>query len=118
MFGFSNLSPATRRQIGLPEFSRRGLAQLLRLFGEQATSPVEVLVKDWSDDEFTATQADHAPLTSHPMYGLTPAERALWEGRILLAGSESAEQNGGYLEGALEAATDVLKWLADSQCAG
>lgn len=113
LFGFSGLSAEMRRQLGLSEFSRLCLAQLQRLFGVQASPPVELLIKDWSDDEFTATESDRAPLTQHPAYGLTPSGCAIWEGKILLAGSESAEHSGGYLEGALEAAIDILNYLSD-----
>jgi monoamine oxidase len=113
LFGFFGLSAAGRRQLGVPELSRRCLAQLQRLFGVQAGRPVELLIKDWGDDVYTATESDRAPLTQHPTYGVTPSDRAIWGGQILLAGSESAEQSGGYLEGALEAAAYVLSYLSD-----
>lgn len=112
LFGFSGLNAEQRLQLGQSAFSQRCLAQLQRLFGAQAAQPVELLIKDWSDDAFTATEADRAPLTQHPAYGLNPSHRDIWEGRILLAGSESAELSGGYLEGALEAATAVLNYLS------
>lgn len=112
LFGFAGVTADMRRELGVPEFSRRILEQLRRLFGEQASQPVELLIKDWSDDELTATDSDRAPLTYHPEYGLTPSDRAVWEGKILLAGSESAKLSGGYLEGALEASVAVLNCLA------
>jgi len=114
LFGFSGLNAEMRLQLGQSEFSRRSVSQLQRLFGAQASLPVELLIKDWSDDEFTATEADRAPLMQHPAYGVKPSNRAIWEGRILLAGSESAELSGGYLEGALEAAAEVLSCLCGS----
>lgn len=115
LFGFSGMNAEMRRQLGQSEFSRRSVSQLQRLFGAQASLPVELLLKDWSDEEFTATEADRAPVMQHPAYGLKPSNRAIWEGRILLAGSESAELSGGYLEGALEAAAEVLSCLSDAK---
>jgi monoamine oxidase len=112
LFGFSGLTAGMRRELGVPEFSRRILDQLQRLFGEQASLPVELLIKDWSDDGLTATASDRVPLMQHPEYGFSQSERAVWEGKILLAGSESATPSGGYLEGALEAALEVLNCLS------
>ncbi len=112
LFGFAGINAAMRRELGIQELSRRILEQLQRLFGEQASQPVELLIKDWSDDELTATESDRAPLMHHPEYGFTQSERTLWEGSMLLAGSESAVLSGGYLEGALEASDEVLNRLS------
>ena len=35
----------------------------------------------------------------------------LWNNNLALSGTETAAMFGGYLEGALEAAEDALKWL-------
>ncbi len=113
LFGFAGIAADMRRQLGVAEFSRRSLAQLERLFGEPAASPIELLMKDWSDDRFTATESDGVSSLHHPDYGLRESDRGLWDGKILLAGSEVAEQNGGYLEGALEAAYEVLKVISN-----
>ena len=60
--------------------------------------------KDWAQDPFTATADDMAPLMNHPHYSLPQSHTVVCEGRLLLAGSESAPTFSGYLEGALEAA--------------
>lgn len=112
LFGFSGLNAEQRLQLGQAAFSQRCLSQLQRLFGTPASQPVELLIKDWSNDAFTATEADRAPLEQHSAYGLNSSHHNIWEGRILLAGSESAELSGGYLEGALEAATAVLNCIS------
>jgi monoamine oxidase len=75
------------------------LAQLARLFGPAAATPVDVLIKDWSTDPATATPADRAPSAGHPAYRpLAPT------GRLFFAGTEAAPEDGGFLEGALAAA--------------
>ena len=76
--------------------------------GPLAQAPAQMFVEDWAFDPFAATTADHAPLSTHPTYGLPPAMTGLWDGDLRFAGTEVATQFGGYLEGALEAAEDVL----------
>ncbi|MEM7732697.1 MAG: NAD(P)/FAD-dependent oxidoreductase [Pseudomonadota bacterium] len=86
-------------------------SQLVRLFGEDAASPRAVLIKDWAFDPLTATPADATPHYSHPAYGLPGALRNLWDGRLIMAGTEVAQSYGGYIEGALEAAEAALSRL-------
>ena len=53
LFGFAH--PGAARQ---PDFQDAALDQLGRLFGPEAATPDEVIVKDWSTDLATATPAD------------------------------------------------------------
>ncbi len=82
-------------------------AQLMRLFGANAAFPMALFLKDWAFDPMTATPADADPHYSHPAYGMPPALKNLWDGRVLFAGTEVAQSYGGYIEGALEAAEAV-----------
>jgi len=109
LFGFIGVPPQARGD----EDALRAqlLAQLGRLFGPQAAAPMQLFVKDWARDPFTATQADQAPLHAHPTYGMPRALAGLWDGRLHFAGTEVAPQFGGYLEGALEAADTVFAAL-------
>jgi monoamine oxidase len=94
LFGFAH--PGAARQQG---FRDAALAQLGRLFGPDAATPDGVIFKDWSTDLATATPADQNPLAGHPAYrALPPTER------LIFAGSETASEDGGFLEGALAAA--------------
>ncbi|WP_348541476.1 flavin monoamine oxidase family protein [Sulfitobacter albidus] len=106
LFGFIGVPPDHRHDRAALE--QAVTAQLVRLFGPQAAAPRALHLKDWAADPYTATDADRAPLTSHPRYGLPDAMRGLWGGRLLFGGTETAAHFGGYLEGALEAAEDVL----------
>ena len=94
LFGFAH--PGAARQ---PGFRDAALAQLGRLFGSEAATPDEVIVKDWSTDPATATPADQTPPAGHPAYRALPATE-----RLIFAGSEAAPEDGGFLEGALAAA--------------
>ncbi|KIN62737.1 Amine oxidase family, flavin-containing [Sulfitobacter noctilucicola] len=106
LFGFIGVPPAMRTD----QTALKGavIEQLGRLFGAQALTPAKFIIADWAQAKETATQADQMPLMQHPVYGFPPALDNLWDGRLQFAGTEVAQQFGGYLEGALEAAEDVL----------
>lgn len=94
LFGFAH--PGAARDA---DFQDAAITQLARLFGPKAATPDQVMVKDWSTDTATATHADQTPLASHPIYqGIAPTKR------LIFAGTEATEENGGFLEGALAAA--------------
>jgi monoamine oxidase len=115
LFGFVGASPSYRAGIGPEELKRQSLAQLVRMFGPQAATPLWHEVQDWAQEPLTAAKEDTRPLSYHPMYqeGMVPPD---WRERVFLAGTERAPDHGGYLEGALESAelavADVLKSAA------
>ncbi|MFK7940359.1 MAG: flavin monoamine oxidase family protein [Roseovarius sp.] len=113
LFGFVGIPPQHRTD---EHALRHHLqAQLVRLFGDKAATPRQLLIKDWARDPFTSTEADKAPLYAHPSYGLPQAMTGLWNDKLLFAGSEVAAEFGGYIEGALEAAAHVLGKLETPQ---
>lgn len=115
LFGFVGASPTYRAGIGPEELKRQSLAQLVRMFGTEAATPLWHEVQDWAQEPLTAAKEDMRPLSHHPMYqeGVVPPE---WRERVFMAGTERAPDHGGYLEGALESAelavADVLKSAA------
>lgn len=113
LFGFIGIQPQDR--IDAAVLRQHLTAQLGRLFGPQAAKPDKLYVKDWAFDTLTSTEADKAPLYAHPTYGLPQALENLWDGTLHFAGTEVAPHFGGYLEGALEAAENVLKTLDAQQ---
>jgi monoamine oxidase len=112
LFGFVGASPSYRAGIGAEELKSQSLAQLVRMFGPQAATPLWHEVQDWAQEPLTATKEDTRPLSYHPIFqeGVVPPE---WRERVFLAGTERAPDHGGYLEGALESAelavADLLK---------
>jgi monoamine oxidase len=110
LFGFVAPGHPVRKE-GREAVTRAAVAQLARLFGPAAAEPRQVHYVDWSDDEWTATAADRTTPTSHPNYGALPPLPAPWGDRVLLAGSEVAPEDGGFIEGALAAAEAALELL-------
>lgn len=109
LFGFIGVPPEGRKDV--PRLRQHIIAQLVRLFGDAAAAPRQLILKDWAFDPHTATPLDHAPLYAHPTYRLPAELQGIWHGRLLFAGTEAAPQFGGYLEGALEAAENALHSL-------
>ncbi|PFA69717.1 amine oxidase [Bacillus sp. AFS015802] len=110
LFGFFGMPAAVRRELGEDKVLRLVVEQLTRLFGEQASKPVSLLYKDWSVEPHTAVEEDADPLTSFPEYG-PPGHAGIWEQKILFAGTETAAENGGHLEGALLSAERAVSKL-------
>lgn len=103
LFGFVGASASYRAGVGEVQMKRLALAQLSRLFGEQAAQPLQMYLQDWSTEPLTASQSDRHPLAMHPLYRPSPVP-APWQQRLWLAGTEQSAEFGGYAEGALDAA--------------
>ena len=112
LFGFVGLPVGARKAMGLETLKQSTLAQLARLFGPQAAQPLGVYVADWAMDPDTAMPADCDPPSGHPAYGPLPELAGPWAGRLVFAGTEVATEQGGYMEGAIEAATAAVEKLA------
>ncbi len=109
LFGFIGIPPAHRTDTGT--LRQQILAQLGRLFGDKATDPAALFLKDWAFDPYTATSADLAPLYAHPTYGLPGPLRNIWGQKLHFAGTEVAPAFGGFVEGAFEAAENTARTL-------
>ncbi len=107
---FVGLGALQRRQAGEGPLVEAGLAQLEQLFGPRARDVQKVIVKDWSDEAHTTTEADLAGPHEHPHYPPS-APRQVLEGYLLLAGTEAAREYGGIIEGALESADEIVRLL-------
>ena len=80
------------------------LSQLSIIYGKPAAQPTAVFYHDWARERYTATEFDQPPMIEHPLYHPPAGKTSIWEGTIHFAGTETVDQNGGYLEGALTAA--------------
>ena len=104
--GFLALSPELRESfsVGLPLLMESQMAQV---FGA-ALEPAEQHYQDWANEAFTCSGLDRtSPGNEHVAVGNPMLRRPQWDGRLHLAGSETAASGAGYLEGALEAARRV-----------
>jgi monoamine oxidase len=108
--GFLALPAALRRQYRA-DLEALILEQLVRLFGKPAAQPLGIQVMDWFDEPFTATPLDEQLPSSHPQYGHAWLQLDHWNDKLYFAGTETATDYGGYLEGALESAERVMKSL-------
>jgi monoamine oxidase len=104
--GFLALSPDLRASfsVGLPLLMASQMAQV---FGA-VLEPAEQQYRDWAVEPFTCSALDRsAPGTEHVTVANPMLRRPQWDGRLHLAGSETAAGGAGYLEGALEAARRI-----------
>ena len=95
--------PALRRK-NREDILRAILTQLTLIYGEAAGEPVRLYYQDWAKEEFTATEYDQRAAHNHPEFQPPSGKTSIWDGMLHLAGSETAEHFGGYLEGALSSA--------------
>jgi monoamine oxidase len=84
------------------------IQQLTRLYGRKASTPSKFYLVDWKKEPYTSTLLDAMPLREHPTYGFTVTH---FGDRLIFSGTESASREGGYLEGAVTSALDLLKHL-------
>ena len=108
LFGFVGMPAHPRKTLG-ETLAEEALEQLQRLFGASARHPSAYHLQDWAHDLFTATARDLTPLNYHPRYGYSSALFDLWDGALLLSGTETAEHYGGFLEGALDASVRTVR---------
>jgi monoamine oxidase len=94
------------------------LSQMVQLFGPQADDPAdppELFWQDWATEPATCCASDIADegvgAGGHPPYGDPALSLPHWNARLFFAGTETASQGGGYLEGALVAAARVRRQI-------
>ncbi len=118
LFGFSGIDANTRRSIPQADFIKLALAQLVRLFGEDAGQPKTVYFQDWSTEKFTATTADLKSPSYHPEYGLSLQLGSEWEGKLEFISTETSFGHGGLIEGALEAGLGFSQSITGQSISG
>jgi len=111
---FVGLNAHQRKLIKSEQLIEMSLTQLQRLFGDESKNVQDIQIKDWSLDQFTASEMDLQTAVSHPQYPHN-LPRSLWENKLILAGTEVARENGGYIEGALESSDEAVKLLSNTK---
>ncbi len=102
LFGFVGVPAANRAALGGDALTLAAIQQLIRLFGPEAGSPRARLIKDWAQDQWTATNAD-AVSSAHPAAIVGEWVTGQWQERLFMAGSEASPSDPGYLAGAIQA---------------
>lgn len=77
--------------------------QLVRMFGPKAHTPLELLIQNWSREQWTTPPGAGGP-TDYAMFGNRVYRQPLLGGRLHWSSTETAESYAGHIEGALEAA--------------
>lgn len=113
LFGFVGVPARVRTSVSQDVLRAHCRAQLARLFGPRAATPVAEFLKDWAADPLTATAADAEASGQHAQAPAAAPSGGPWRGRLTGIGSEWSPQFPGYLAGAVDAATrGVLDVLA------
>ncbi len=115
LFGFVGVPPVHRKN-RQQEIKSLALAQLGRLFGDEATHPIAVHLQDWSAEIYTATQYDQEIQRFHPANNIAYVQEPGWNKQLIWSGTEAADysmQNNGFLEGALEASMHAISLLTE-----
>lgn len=110
IFGFLGI-PAEARKGRRDDIVQACKDQLVAFFGEKAANPTDVFYENWAEETFTATDADANGPQSHPHYHSISVRDDAWKDRLIISSTETAPQFGGFLEGALEAAENVISNL-------
>lgn len=110
LFGFFSVPAGVRRDESDEVLRAHCRAQLGRLFGPQASAPVADIIKDWSRDGYTSTDADLEAAVHHDA---APAATVSgpWRGRLTGIASEWSPRFPGYLAGAIDAADRGVRAL-------
>lgn len=111
LFGFIGLSVQQRQTLGEARLRQACINQLVTLFGHDANAFRAAHIADWSQSEFTCTQSDIDSVPAHPHCDLSPYYDDLGHINLSLAGTEVAESEAGYLEGAIIAAKRAVEHL-------
>lgn len=92
-------TPADQRHGKSSEIIDSAIRQLTALFGPKAAHTKNILFEDWAEETFTAVSQDKSAPLQHPVYGPAPHADAPWNGRVLFASTEAAQEFGGFLKG-------------------
>lgn len=112
LFGFFRIPAHIRADLGEEAITDLVVAQLVRLFGPLANDTMGILYKDWASDPEVAVTEDLIPFNAYPNYGIPVGEKnAAFP--ILFTSTETANIQGGHLEGALWAAERAVCQLIE-----
>ncbi|NWK80177.1 FAD-dependent oxidoreductase [Aquitalea sp. LB_tupeE] len=111
LFGFLAMPASVRQQMNSETLHQLCRAQLTRIFGPQAGSPLAELSQDWSQEALTASHADQHPSPHHLTAPATCPADGPWQHHLCGIASEWSTQFPGYLAGAIDAAMCGVQWL-------
>lgn len=91
--------------------------QLIRMFGPQARAPIDVIIKNWSREQWTNPPkqggSPEYAMFGHPLY-----QHPALGGRLHWSSTETAQTFAGHIEGSLEAAERTVAAIGGDAGAG
>ncbi|MGI9502560.1 MAG: flavin monoamine oxidase family protein [Geminicoccaceae bacterium] len=114
IYGFVGWPP-DHRKAAAADLETHIRAQLSRCFGKDAPEPKAVHIEDWATDPLVATPRDLAEPMDHPQPGPAFLRAPQAADRLWFAGSETAAQSPGLIEGALVAAEHAAAGIHSSK---
>lgn len=83
-------------------------------FGSQIKNYTSFVEKDWLKDDFTATSKSQS-IYMHPSYGNKVWQNSYMNGKLMFSGSETSDQFGGYMEGAVASGKRAIEFIKKSE---
>lgn len=118
LFGFLGFPANIRMTVKEDALRAHCRAQLVRLFGAEASTPESEFIKDWARDPYTCTANDLDGFSGHAASASCNVPDGPWKEHLTGIASEYSEQFPGYLAGAIEAAhRGVSRLLAERSIA-
>lgn len=111
LFGFFGVPAQVRQSVSDDVLKKHCRAQLVRLFGAQADTPIAEYLKDWAQDSLTAMPADVSGDGQHAVAPPSKPQTGVWQDCLTGCGSEWSVQFPGYIAGAIDAAATAIKSL-------
>lgn len=87
--------------------------QLVRMFGPDAATPVNLFILDWSCEQWT-TPPGTGSVPDYAMFGHPVYRQPALAGRLHWSATETAQTFAGHIEGALEAAERTVAAIVGS----
>ena len=80
------------------------------MFGEDAEQIKNIYVTDWTQEQYSSVTADHRQMSTRPNYGY---DTNIYDNKLQFVGTESAFEDGGYLEGCIVSVESLVKKIGN-----
>lgn len=102
LFGFIGVPALNRQSIDEYQMTNACIAQLGKLFGKAALSPISTYYKDWASNAYIASPADIREPSQHAHFDHSQFETELQYLNLGLISAEFSRSEPGYIGGALD----------------
>lgn len=102
LFGFIGVPALNRQSIDEHQMTNTCIAQLGKLFGKAALSPISTHYKDWANNAYIASPEDIHEPSQHAHFDHSKFETELQYLNLGLISAEFSQSEPGYIGGALD----------------